>query len=298
MPLSSPVSDPLARAATLQCWSGPVDPEPLGGGLTNTNFLVADRGRKYVVRIGEDIPVHGIGRANELAASRAAFLAGVSPEVVHAEPGALVLSFIEGKTFQPADVRDAKNLPALVRLVHAAHRGIPKFLRGPARIFWVFHAVRDYAHTLREAGSPYAPDLPDMLGQAEILQAATGPISIVFGHNDLLAGNILDDGQRLWLIDWDYGGFNSPLFDLGGLASNSELPPAAFETLLELYFDRPVTDDLRRRAKAMMAASLLREALWSMVSEIHSHLDFDYAAYTRENLARYKTAYAIFETMR
>ena len=84
-------------------------------------------------------------------------------------------------------------------------------------------------------------------------------------------------GQRLWLVDWEYAGFNSPLFDLGGLASNSELSPEQAEQALSLYFDKPVDDRLRRRAAAMTAASLLRETMWSMVSEIHSTVDFDYA---------------------
>ena len=80
----------LIRARALPIWSGPVDPQPLGGGITNVNFLVEDAGRRVVVRIGDDIPVHGVMRFNELAASRAAHAAGVSPAVVHAEPGALV----------------------------------------------------------------------------------------------------------------------------------------------------------------------------------------------------------------
>ena len=121
-----------------------------------------------------------------------------------------------------------------------------------------------------------------------------GPIDLVFGHNDLLAANLIDDGSRLWLVDWDYGGWNSPLFDLGGLASNSELPPADRDWLLEAYFDRPLDDELRRRAHAMLTASLLREAMWSMVSEVHSELDFDFVAYTAENLARFERAWAEF----
>ena len=100
------------------------------------------------------------------------------------------------------------------------------------------------------------------------------------------------------MLDWEYAGFNSPLFDLGGLASNSELPPAAMEELLARYFERPVDDGLRRRAAAMTAASLLREAMWSMVSEIHSHLEFDFMAYTTENLARFNRAWSEFELMR
>ena len=136
----------------------------------------------------------------------------------------------------------------------------------------------------------------DIAGFKACLADADFPVRRL-GHNDLLAANIIDDGERLWLIDWEYAGFNSALFDLGGLASNSEMPEALREGLLEAYFERPVTDDLRRRFAAMTAASLMRETLWSMVSESHSKLDFDYAAYTAENLARFEAAYAAFVAM-
>ena len=286
-----------ARVAALAIWSGRVNPVPLAGGITNQNFTVEDRGRRYVVRVGNDILVHGVVRANELAASRAAHLAGLSPGVLHAEPGILVLDFIEGRTFTPEDVRNPANLERLVDMMRRCHRDIPQHLRGPAAMFWVFHVVRDYAHTLHEAGSLHAALLPDLLARAARLEAAVGPIEVVFGHNDLLAANFMDDGHRLWLVDWEYAGFNSPLFDLGGLASNSELSPDQAEQALSLYFAKPVDDRLRRRASAMTAASLLRETMWSMVSEIHSSVDFDYAAYTAENLRRFEAAYATHLTM-
>jgi thiamine kinase-like enzyme len=216
---------------------------------------------------------------------------------VHAEPGILVLDFIEGRTFTPEDVRNPANLERLVDMVRRCHWDIPQYLRGPAAMFWVFHVVRDYAHTLRESGSRHAPLLPDLLARAARLEAVVGPVDVVFGHNDLLAANFIDDGRRLWLVDWEYAGFNSPLFDLGGLASNSELAGEQAEQALELYFGKPVDDDLRRRAAAMTAASLLRETMWSMVSEIHSTVDFDYGAYTAENLRRFETAYAAYQAM-
>lgn len=293
----SPKDDAAARVASLSIWQGRVDPQPLTGGITNKNFKVDDGGNRYVVRVGDDILVHGIVRATELAASQAAYLAGVSPRVVHAEPGILVLDFIEGHTFAPEDVRDPANLERLVDMVRRCHRDIPQFLRGPAAMFWVFHVVRDYGHTLQEGGSTHTPLLPDLLARAQRLESAVGPIDVVFGHNDLLAANFIDDGKRLWLVDWDYAGFNSPLFDLGGLASNSELPTEQAEQILTLYFGKPVDDDLRRRAAAMTAASLLRETMWSMVSEIYSTVDFDYGAYTAENLRRFETAYAAFQDM-
>ena len=61
-------------AASLACWSGPVDPQLLTGGLTNLNFVVEDGGMRFVVRVADDIPIHGIMRFNELAARRAANL--------------------------------------------------------------------------------------------------------------------------------------------------------------------------------------------------------------------------------
>ncbi len=288
--MSGSAAAPEAKAARLPCWRGKVTPKPVSGGITNVNFVVADHGEKFFVRIGEDIPVHQIMRFNELAASRAAHAAGVSPEVVYAAPGVLVIRYVEGVTFAAADVRKESNLERIVALIKKCHREIPRYLRGPALCFWVFHVIRDYAATLREGSSRHAGDLPRYLDIAAELERAVGPIDVVFGHNDLLPANFIDDGTRMWLIDWDYAGFGSPLFDLGGLASNNELRPEQEEDLLERYFEAQVSEGLRGRYEAMKCASLLRESMWSMVSELHSSLDVDYEAYTAENLARFEGA--------
>ena len=285
------------QAAALPLWSEPVEPTDLRGGLSNVNFVVEDAGRKFVVRIGGDNEMHGVVRKNELAASRAAHAAGVAPRVVHAEPGVLVLDFIEGQTFTPEDIKDPRNLGRVIDVVRRTHREIPKYLRGPGVLFWVFHVMRDYAHSLAEAPGADLGHIRRLKARSEELESAVGPIELVFGHNDLLAANIIDDGTRLWLVDWEYSGFNSPLFDLGGLASNSEMPVSMREQMLEMYFGGPVTDELRFRYAAMTAASLLRETMWSMVSEIHSHIDFDFAAYTAQNLARFEKAHAAFKAM-
>ncbi len=286
--------DARAKAAGLPCWSAPVEPEPLTGGITNVNFVVADGGQRYFVRIGEDIPIHGVMRFNEVAAAKAAERAGVSPALIYSEPGVIVTRFVEGRTLGPGDLRQAGRLEPLLALVRACHYEIPKYLRGPVLMFWVFHVVRDYAASLREGHSPRVPLLNDLLARAEILERSVGAIDLVFGHNDLLAANFIDDGERLWLIDWDYAGFNSPLFDLANLASNNEYPPELETRLLAAYFGEAPGKGLMRRFLAMQCASLLRETLWSMVSEIHSTLDFDYTAYTDENRTRFERAYDRF----
>jgi thiamine kinase-like enzyme len=284
--------DPLARAMSLPIWDGKTTATPLGGGITNLNVLVTDASRRAVVRIGDDIPVHQIMRFNELAASRAAHAAGISPAVLHHEPGALVIDFVAGRTMTAEDLREQDLLEQALALVMHAHRDIPRHLRGPALTFWVFQVVRDYAATLEEGLSRHRASLPDLLDEAEALERAVGRIEMVFGHNDLLPGNFLHDGKRMWLIDWDYAGWGSPLFDLGGLAANSGLDPAQEAWMLEAYFGGGPDADLWKRYRAMKAAAALREAMWSMVQEIHSKLDFDYKAYTAEYIDTYRQALA------
>lgn len=286
---------PEDRIHALGIWQGSIEISPIAGGITNRNYLVSDAVARCVVRLGTDIPIHHISRQNELAASRAAHAAGLSPAVIHHSPGVLVLEYIEARALSSEDIRAPGMLARVIPLVRACHHDIARHFRGPAMIFWVFHVIRDYAANLKAAGSAYLPLLAKLVTNAETLEAAAGPFDIAFGHNDLLAANFLDDGKRLWLIDWDYAGFNTPLFDLGGLASNNELPESAERLMLEIYFDRPPADELIRRYAAMKCASLLRETLWSMISEIHSTIDFDYATYTAENLARFERAYQAFE---
>lgn len=282
------------RIRNLPIWQGEISIKPLGGGRTNLNFVVSDDIKQHVVRFGGDLPEHQLMRFNEVAASRAAHLAGLSPEVIHTEPGMSVVDFIVGKTLDEPDVANDKMLERIVPLVRQCHTETPKFIRGPVLMFWVFHVIRDYAATLLEKQSDYAVRVPDFLKICEKLESDVGPTEIVFGHNDLVAANFLDDGTHLWLIDWDYAGFNSPLFDLGGLASNNSLSEAQEKLMLELYYNAPVNDALMHRYQAMKCASLLRETMWSMVSELTSSLDVDYAAYTIENLARFEQAYDTF----
>lgn len=285
---------PLDKVNSLPIWRGPITAERLGGGITNVNYLVTDQDRQVVVRIGDDIPVHQILRFNELSASRAAHAAGISPAVLHHQPGALVIDFVQGRTLTAEDIRAPQTFDRVVDLVAQAHRRIPQHLRGPVLMFWVFHVLRDYAASLQDGASRHVPAVAALMEQATELERAVGPVDLVFGHNDLLPANFLDDGKRLWLIDWDYAGFNSPLFDLGGLAANNGLTPEHEAQMLQRYFGTPPDQALWRRYRAMKAASALREAMWSMVQEIHSDLDFDYAAYTADNVDIYRAAYAAY----
>lgn len=287
--------DAIRTALALPCWSAPANARPLEGGITNHNIRLTDAGRDYVVRLGHDIPEHMILRWHEEALSRAAHAAGLSPAVHHAGPGVLVIGYVESIALSEADLHDEATLLAATDLIGRIHHEMPRHMRGPVLAFWVFHILRDYAHFLRERGSRHAARLDDLLARADLLERALGPVEIVLGHNDLLPANLLrDPGGALWVIDWEYGGFNTPLFDLGGLASNCALPRDAEIAMLTRYDGTPPDAGRWHAYHAMKCASLLRETMWSMVSEITSVLDVDYADYTGKNLDRFERAFAAF----
>ena len=290
-------TDYFNRVESLNCWEHNIHCEPLEGGITNRNFLVEHGNEIFFVRLGVDIPEHGVYRFNELAASRAAHKCGISPEVVYAETGAMVLRYINGKTLEPENLRDITTLKKVVLLLKTCHQKMPLYLPGSSLIFWVFQVIRGYVNTLKENKCRMIQKLSLFLEINNELEKTVGTIDLFYGHNDLLSGNFLEDNNRMWLVDWDYAGFNSPLFDLANLASNNEFAEYLERELLEMYFENDISDDLWKRYFAMKCASLLRESMWSMVSEIYSTLDFDYVQYTAENLERFENTFAEFRNI-
>ena len=122
-----------------------------------------------------------------------------------------------------------------------------------------------------------------------------GRVNVVFGHNDLNPQNIMDDGERLWFVDWEFAGFVVDLFDLGVLAMNIEIGPEEADLLLEAYFDAPVSDELRYRFAAATVVAAIRETTWSFVSEVMDKpIDFDFRIYSTMNAERYERMYAEF----
>ncbi|MBK0327793.1 phosphotransferase [Rhodobacteraceae bacterium F11138] len=265
---------------TLPCWQGELTAEPLSGGLSNEIWKVTDANGAHVVRLGQDYPFHHVSRAREAMTARAAHAAGFGPAVQHAGPGVMVTEFINARTWQAADLRD--NPERVARLLAKFHSTMAPQITGAAFLFWPFHVIRDYAHGL--TATDHAGDLPGFLALSREMEAAQVPLPIIFGHHDLLPANFLDDGSRLWLIDYEYAGFGTALFDLAGAASNAEMSAEQADALLAVYFGTKPDASLMRAFDAMQVASLLRETLWARVSGLHlTAPGVDYDAYATEN---------------
>ena len=166
-------------------------------------------------------------------------------------------------------------LGAVIRSVRAIHAGpsIPSS-------FPVFRIVEDYRAIAAERGVVTPPAFDEVHARAGDIEAALSahPLANRPCHNDLLNANFLLDGDHVWIVDYEYGGMGDLFFDLGNLSINNGLSSDAQEMLLRLYFG-DVTDAHRGRLQLMRIMSDFREAMWGVVQQAISTLDFDYVDY-------------------
>lgn len=280
----------LRRLRRLDLVRGRVAIDRLGGGITNHNFAVSAPGGKYMARLGEDLPLLGVDRRNEVACHRAAAELDLAPDLVYHEPGLLVSRFVEGRTMTASDLREPDRLARASALLRHLHQSRDE-LTGEFLSFCPFRASFTYARTAARLGAALPTGIDAVLEDALRLSRRIGPFRPSLCHNDLLPANWIDDGRRLWLVDWEYAGIGHPLFDLANLAATCGLEPDREADLLAAYrgpdagpIDPVELDELR----IFRAASLLREALWSEVQTVASDIDFDYRRYADENHEAYR----------
>jgi thiamine kinase-like enzyme len=279
--------DLAAVVESMPSWRGrEVRAEVLGGGITNRNFRVdVDGTGSFVVRLsGKDTELLGIDRDAEHVASQAAHEAGVAPEVVAYLPEhrALVTRFIDGDPLAPEELERPEVMAAVVESIRAIHG-----MGALPSTFDAFRVVRDY----RETAEAHGVHIPDAF--AEALKAAN-EIGAAFSarplperpcHNDLLNANFLVVDGRLVIVDYEYAGMGDPFFDLGNFSINNGISEDAQEGLLQQYFGavRPAN---RARLKLMRIMSDFREAMWGVVQQGISTLEFDYVDYAERHFAR------------
>ena len=257
--------------------------EVLGGGITNRNFKVVVDGGTYVLRVGgKDTELLGIDRRAEHEASLAAAAVGVGPEVVaFVEPeGYLVTRFIEGEVVVPEALREPEPIRRVAQALRAVHAGPPI----PAR-FDSFRVVEAYAAT----AAAHGVFVPQAYERARVTAAeverARGPVPERPCHNDLLTANFIDDGSRIRIVDWEYAGMGDVYFDLANFAVNNGLPAEETTELLCAYFGDAAPEHVRALT-LMRFMSDFREAMWGVVQQALSDLEFDFAAYAQQHFER------------
>jgi thiamine kinase-like enzyme len=286
----------MRRLSRLDLGRGSLVVEPITSGITNHNFVVRAGSDAYVARNGPARPLLGIDRRNEVVCHQAAGGWGVAPEVVHHEDGLLISRFVDGRTLEPADVRTPELLERLAGLLRHLH-GAWDTLAGEVLYFCPFQTIRTYARSATALGAQVPADLGAMLEDARRLSRRIAPFRPVLSHNDLMPANLIDDGQRLWLVDWEYAGVGHPLFDLANASANAVMDEDQDRAFLAAYRQQAeVVPRELAEFKNFKAASLLREALWSTIQSVISEIDFDYRRYADANFEAYRQTRDRLET--
>jgi thiamine kinase-like enzyme len=278
-------------------WAGrEVAIERIAAGLTNQNFRVEVDGRPYFVRIpGPSTELLAVDRANELHNTRAAAEAGVGAGVVHHDPptGAIVLEWLDATTMSNAAF-EAPGMPsriaASLRRLHAG----PRFRDD----FDMFRLSERYIALVDERVIPIPAGYRDRIGEVARIEAAltARPLPTVPCHNDLLAENYLNDGSKLWIVDYEYSGNNDPTFELGNTAQELGFDEARLRELGEAYFG---SERFARERQALLARMRLQMimsdvgwTLWAAIQAVISPIDYDFWGWAEERWGRASTALA------
>jgi thiamine kinase-like enzyme len=278
--------DPRLEPALATVWPGRATTVvPIEAGITNRNYRVEVDGQTFVLRLaGTDTELLGIDRAAEVEAGQVAAEAGVGPEVIAFEPelGCIVTRFVGGSPIPEDELGDEAVMRSVVASIRAIHGSRP--IRATFPVFRIVEAFRDIA-AARGVQVPADYEAAHAVAGRIEEAFAAAPAPFTTCHNDLLNANFLLEGDHTWIVDYEYAGMGDPFFDLGNLSINNGLDDDAQTLLLRTYFG-DARDVHRARLALMRIVSDLREAMWGVVQQAISTLDFDYVDYADRHFAR------------
>lgn len=262
--------------------------EFVSGGITNRNFRIFADGESFFVRLaGQETAALGIDRGHEKRTVECAAEAGVGPRVVayFPEHGCLVTEWIEGPLVPPEDLKKRDTLELLVRSVKTFHEDCEP-IPGTFSPFRVVEQYKEFAESRGLEVPEIYFHLSEKATEIEV-SFQENPVPDCPCHNDLLNANFLNCGDRIAIVDYEYAGMGDPFFDLGNLSINNDFDEATDVTLLEMYFGE-ATPARMARLKLMRVMSDFREAMWGVMQQVLSDLDFDYVEYADTHFQRCK----------
>jgi thiamine kinase-like enzyme len=266
----------LARAARLT---------PLAG-LTNRVFLVELSGRSFCLRIPAPGTEAIIDRRAEETNARLAAAAGVAPEVIHfGEDGVMLTAFVPGIALTPVRLRQS---PGALQRAAVAMRTLHESAADFAGIYRVFDTMQSYIALLDARGAALPASNRRLLAEATALRDALAahPVRLRPCHCDPTGRNLIDTGERVWLIDWEYAAMNDPMWDLAYFSVESDLEGPADVDLLTAYLGRPPSETESARLSVTKAVCELLSALWALVQEAEGNRVAGFPAYARRTFQR------------
>ena len=260
--------------------SGDYRLQPLAGGHSNPVWRVDSAAGPRLLRLHPRQQQRAINREAEHWVWQQAANAGIAPRLYHWDPHhRFSLShYIQGTTLAGHGAPPTQ-IAALAALLAQLHR-----LDG--------HRLQrhDYAALALSALTMLAqpdPQLQCLSQQARHWQQQLwqlGPAACLC-HHDPGPANILDDGQQLWLLDFEYAALGSPLFDLA--AASADWPEVERQTLIQAYCQHAELATVNPLAvTAAQALYLLLSLLWWLAHAPYSQNSQQLRQQLAELLAR------------
>jgi thiamine kinase-like enzyme len=161
--------------------------------------------------------------------------------------------------------------------------------------FELFAMIDDYLRILDERKAELPPGYAEMVESAAPVRAALqqNPIQLAPCHCDPLCENFLDNGERMWIVDWEYSGMNDPLWDLGDLSVEAGFTPAQDLEMMRAYCGRePLVAEIGRMVIYQAMCDLLW-TLWGLIQHSDGNPAEDFWAYA---IGRFERCQALMKT--
>ncbi len=261
------------------------------GGLTNLVYRIELPNEKLIVRIPGAGTNEYIDRAVELYNARIAANAGISAPIVWADP---VSGVMISQCIDPAETMTPDNFKS--RHGAAGRAGIAlRQLHNCGQDFQfrfeLFAMIDDYLSVLADKNAELPEGYTGAVAASEPLKQAllANPAKLAPCHCDPLCENFLDDGKRMWIIDWEYSGMNDPLWDLGDLSVEAEFDAAQDIEMLRAYFGAEPNAAQIGRMTIYKAMCDLLWTLWGLIQHADGNTAEDFWAYASGRFERCKT---------
>jgi thiamine kinase-like enzyme len=264
------------------------------GGLTNRVYRVGLGDAAWCLRLPGQGTEAYIDRRVEAVNARAAAAAGVSPEVLFFDPadGLMLTRFLDDVvTMSPAGFRERAGAPGRAGTIfRRLHDSGQRF----AFRFELFAMIDSYLEVLAERGAALPPGYHDVVTEAGTVREALGAHEwpLVPCHCDPLCENLLDTGERMWLVDWEYSGMNDPMWDLGDLSVEGGFDTDQDEELLRGYLGGAAGPADRGRMIVYKAMCDLLWTLWGLIQHVDGNPAEDFWAYALNRFERCKALMA------
>jgi len=261
------------------------------GGLTNLVHLVETGARQVIVRIPGEGTEDYIDRAVEINNAKAAYRAGVSAKVLWADAktGVMISEAIQNiETMTPDAFKTRIGSPARAGAALAKLHNSGEVFQFR---FELFAMIDDYLKILSTKDVTLPDGYHEIVKAAEPVKAAlaANPSPLAPCHCDPLCENFLDDGNKMWIVDWEYSGMNDPLWDVGDLSVEAGMDGLQEMELMRAYFGAAPTPAQHGRVVIYKVMCDLLWTLWGLIQYADDNPAEDFWAYATRRFDRCKT---------